>query len=426
MAETPNDVGGDGDGNGFLDVLDFGLRALNSLFGFGKGPRGTHPRDAAAKYGSDYFTKNRTPPAAPPSASQPSSPTPTKPSPNEPYRGPPDIYGGPTSSATGSKRKKAKKGIRERIKDQLLKEAMYFAQNPTELLRILPRGRGIGRGAPRSGGRMPPSYQRGSVSPKGLPRATAPTRPRRARLDPRAGRIGTVRPRASPKPLPATQAPKATRAPAATGARVIESRQSPYGLPPEFSNLPTTAYDMEGEIASDVLRGLPVTPYDTEASPSDAPRPGSGNAPGRAPGQGTNRPGAVRVPAAVRRPATAAAALTRSLPSAALEAVLRAATRRTPRVPGVRSEAPRRFSLPIGDFPLASPTPASLPGPSTGVLEVLKPFPVPRYAYDYDKCNCPKPKKRKPRAPRTICKAGSYTQTAKGIKYSPNREVPCS
>jgi len=42
-----------------------------------------------------------------------------------------------------------------------------------------------------------------------------------------------------------------------------------------------------------------------------------------------------------------------------------------------------------------------------------------------DTCDCNERKKRKPRAPRTVCKAGSYTQTAKGIQYRPNREVPC-
>lgn len=45
--------------------------------------------------------------------------------------------------------------------------------------------------------------------------------------------------------------------------------------------------------------------------------------------------------------------------------------------------------------------------------------------------NCPpcteakKKPKRKPREPRTICRQGTYTQTRKGISYSPKRTFPC-
>lgn len=56
----------------------------------------------------------------------------------------------------------------------------------------------------------------------------------------------------------------------------------------------------------------------------------------------------------------------------------------------------------------------------------MSPFNVPQEALARD-CECAKPKrKRKARKLRTVCKAGTYKQTAKGIKYSPNREVPCS
>jgi len=56
----------------------------------------------------------------------------------------------------------------------------------------------------------------------------------------------------------------------------------------------------------------------------------------------------------------------------------------------------------------------------------VSPFAVPREALARD-CKCPK--KRKPakkRAARVVCKAGGYQQTAKGIIYRPNREVPCT
>jgi len=43
-----------------------------------------------------------------------------------------------------------------------------------------------------------------------------------------------------------------------------------------------------------------------------------------------------------------------------------------------------------------------------------------------DTCECEKPKQRKPRAPRTTCLAGTYTQTSRGVTYKPTREVPCT
>ena len=44
-----------------------------------------------------------------------------------------------------------------------------------------------------------------------------------------------------------------------------------------------------------------------------------------------------------------------------------------------------------------------------------------------DACQCDKPpkKKKKPKKKRDVCKQGTYTQRAKGIKYSPKRTVPC-
>lgn len=54
------------------------------------------------------------------------------------------------------------------------------------------------------------------------------------------------------------------------------------------------------------------------------------------------------------------------------------------------------------------------------------PFAVPKEALDKCRCDEKRRKKREPRKPRTVCRAGSYIQTAKGIKYHPNREVPCT
>lgn len=57
----------------------------------------------------------------------------------------------------------------------------------------------------------------------------------------------------------------------------------------------------------------------------------------------------------------------------------------------------------------------------------MSPFNVPKEALARD-CDCTKRKKkaRKARAPRTVCASGTYKQTAKSIKYTPKRKVPCA
>jgi len=42
-----------------------------------------------------------------------------------------------------------------------------------------------------------------------------------------------------------------------------------------------------------------------------------------------------------------------------------------------------------------------------------------------EKCKCPPKKKRKPRARRTVCYAGSYTERADGLRKTKRRKVPC-
>jgi len=60
------------------------------------------------------------------------------------------------------------------------------------------------------------------------------------------------------------------------------------------------------------------------------------------------------------------------------------------------------------------------------VINSPAPFAVPQEALD--KCRCDQKKRKtekKQRQPRTVCKAGTYTQTARGVKYHPTKEVPC-
>lgn len=81
--------------------------------------------------------------------------------------------------------------------------------------------------------------------------------------------------------------------------------------------------------------------------------------------------------------------------------------------------------------PTASPRPAPGPSPSPYVPPFNNPLDMvsiaPRTVAQpaLDRCGCPKPKERKPREPRTTCRTGTYTQTAKGIRYSPKRTIPC-
>jgi len=42
-----------------------------------------------------------------------------------------------------------------------------------------------------------------------------------------------------------------------------------------------------------------------------------------------------------------------------------------------------------------------------------------------DKCKCPPKKKRKPRARRTVCYAGTYTERANGLRKAKRRKIPC-
>lgn len=107
----------------------------------------------------------------------------------------------------------------------------------------------------------------------------------------------------------------------------------------------------------------------------------------------------------------------------------RPATRPRPRSPlnpaipgipdGYRPSVPG-FDVGLPDF-FTSPTPD------------IQDDPIPEGAFGEDapgqdeQCDCaPKKKKKKKKAKeRTVCKQGTYTQRAKGIKYAPRRTVPC-
>lgn len=81
--------------------------------------------------------------------------------------------------------------------------------------------------------------------------------------------------------------------------------------------------------------------------------------------------------------------------------------------------------------PRATPSPPKLTPDPVDIFDpilTLTPFENPPGAPPVDKtntCNCPPPKKRKPRQPRTVCRSGTYTQTRKGISYSPKRTFQC-
>lgn len=89
-----------------------------------------------------------------------------------------------------------------------------------------------------------------------------------------------------------------------------------------------------------------------------------------------------------------------------------------PGFPGIPDQyRPPRPSTPKPDF-FTSPNP--------DILEDPAPSPD-RLPDKDDACQCDKaPKKpKKKRKERDVCKQGTYTQRAKGIKYSPKRTVPC-
>lgn len=93
------------------------------------------------------------------------------------------------------------------------------------------------------------------------------------------------------------------------------------------------------------------------------------------------------------------------------------------------------FQLPENYRPARPGTrlPDFIGSPSTSLLDdpigerFPDPLPEPGDDPEQDACQCDKePKKKKPkRKPREVCKQGTYTQRAKGIKYAPKRTVPC-
>ena len=74
----------------------------------------------------------------------------------------------------------------------------------------------------------------------------------------------------------------------------------------------------------------------------------------------------------------------------------------------------------VGTRPLPQPVPRPSPFPIPGADLIGSPP-----GSNLCECNCPKPKKRKPRAPRVVCREGTYVETAKGLIKRPTRIIPC-
>jgi len=181
--------------------------------------------------------------------------------------------------------------------------------------------------------------------------------------------------------------PSASRLPDAIGpiAEVLV-RGTPYSAPrPGPVGAPNFVFDPVGAFESPFVVG--ANPYPkpiSDPTPRTRPRP-------------TPTPNPIALPQPTLQP----------FPFPLAEP----APRLQPR-PGIpRPRLP--IEAPIGAPRLTLPNPS--PVPSIG--------PVPQEALD--KCNCPKPKKRKPKQPRTECKTGTYTQTAKTILYKPRRKIAC-
>jgi hypothetical protein len=95
--------------------------------------------------------------------------------------------------------------------------------------------------------------------------------------------------------------------------------------------------------------------------------------------------------------------------------------------------SPLHFAPPGGE-PTPQPRPPTTPrpgrprpGPLTPNLPGMTPFSQPLgFRNPADPCQCTDTKpKRKPRKPRTECRAGTYTETRRGTLKRPQRRIPC-
>jgi hypothetical protein len=130
-------------------------------------------------------------------------------------------------------------------------------------------------------------------------------------------------------------------------------------------------------------------------------------------------PDAVASPSTRTSPRTAPAPVTRDAPLVGTPTDI--VTWLTPLIDTPVPRVPPRAAPPP---PRLTPDPVDIFDP----ILTLTPFENPPGAPPVDKtntCNCPPPKKRKPRQPRTVCRSGTYTQSRKGISYSPKRTFPC-
>lgn len=152
-----------------------------------------------------------------------------------------------------------------------------------------------------------------------------------------------------------------------------------------------------------------------------SPRSVGGQANSGAAGSGARSSSTRRVPPAAGKSGTSAPAspvlsgLTDYLRSGATARVLELATRR------IAQASASRFV----DLGPAQPSPRATPDPFSQLLESYAPR-LTRPAHDTCECEKKKPKKKTPRAPRDVCRSGTYTQTARGIRYSPHHIVPCT
>lgn len=98
-----------------------------------------------------------------------------------------------------------------------------------------------------------------------------------------------------------------------------------------------------------------------------------------------------------------------------IEPLIRAATTRRP------SSAPRKAAVGFASSPTV-PSTAPTIEPDLGFAG----FSPPRTRTDNCDCEGKKKKRKKERKLRTECRSGTYKQTARGVKYSPQRIVPCN
>lgn len=325
------------------------------------------------------------------------------------------IAGQSNAERVRSKKKPKKKS---RIESLFAQVGAWGDRHPTlaTIITNYPAGNTASRGIRRTIARIPsvprtprppggPSSQRGAVSLAGL-QPSAPTGPstrgraraRRSRA-PASDRTRATRPRARSELVAQQLVPvRLGQAPQVAAERV----PAPQRMPAPEVELGNVAHELY---------------------PAGSPGAQSRTQPGPSP----SSPGAVRVSSSPRRSLSPAYSPAAAVRTAAVGRVATAANQ-------LRDLATRRFRVPSrnpatrtgGLTPSGVPVPFPGQSPIAGFVETLSPSPVPQEALD-EACECEKkkPKKKRERKARTMCKTGTYRQTARGISYRPRSTVPC-